>query len=263
MAPPASRQSVAREPYVRVIGKAVAALDQFLNGDSALTLPELSRRLGMSRSTVHRLLTTMERHQLVDRTETGAYELGMHLFQLGSAVQVAAVLSRLARPSLEELAERFAVSSYLSVRDGDRALCVARVDRGPVKTTVYEIGDTLPLNMGAAPTILLADLPAPELDRILNRPLRSMTPHTITDPQAIRRRLDTIRKTRVAYAADDVQVGLAAMGVPVRDRTGSVIAAVSVVALTHWFDGDHYAEIAAALHTTAATIEAQLGPRRD
>lgn len=261
MAPPPRRSPVAREPYVRVIGKAVAALDQFLNGDSVLTLPELSRRLGMSRSTVHRLLTTMEYHQLVDRTETGAYELGMHLFRLGSAVQVAGVLSRLAHPSLEELAERFAVSSYLSVRDGDRALCVARVDRGPVRTTVYEVGDTLSLHLGAGPMILLAELPPAELDRILTRPLPSMTPETITDPPAIRKRLEGIRKTGAAYAADDVQVGLAAMGVRVRDRSGSVIAAVSVVALTHWFDGDHYAEIAAVLRDTAARIEGQLGPR--
>ena len=261
MAARASRQPVVREPYVRVIGKAVAALDQFLNGDGELTLPELSRRLGMSRSTVHRLLTTMEHHQLVDRTETGGYELGMHLFRLGSAVQVAAVLSRLAHPSLEELAERFAVSSYLSIRDGDRALCVARVDRGPVKTTVYQVGDTLPLHLGAGPMILLSDQPTVELDHILTRPLASMTPATITDPQAVRRRLEEIRKTGIAYTADDVQVGLAAMGVRVRDRSGSVIAAVSVVALTHWFDGQRRAEIAATLGETARTIEAQLGPR--
>ena len=82
-------------PYVRVIGKAVAALDAFLDGNAELTSTELARRLGMSRSTVHRLLATMERHRLVDRTETGAYGLGIHLFRLGSAVPVRAVLGRL------------------------------------------------------------------------------------------------------------------------------------------------------------------------
>lgn len=247
-------------PYVRVIGKAVAALDAFLDGSPELTSTELARRLGMSRSTVHRLLTTMERHRLVDRTDTGAYGLGIHLFRLGSAVPVRAVVGRLAEPALSALAERFAVSTYLSVRDGERALCVARIDRGPVRTTTYKVGETLPLHLGAGPNVLLSELPAAELDRILERPLLAMTPHTTVDPDAIRSRLARIRDTGLAYAPDDVEVGLAAMGVPVRDRSGGLVGAVSVVALTPWFSGGHYPAIAAGLRDTAAAIEAELAP---
>jgi len=248
-------------PYVRVIGKAVAALDAFLDGSAELTSTELARRLGMSRSTVHRLLATMERHRLVDRTETGAYGLGIHLFRLGSAVPVRAVLGRLAEPALAALAERFAVSTYLSVRDGERALCIARVDRGPVKTTTYRVGETLPLHLGAGPNILMSGLPASELDRLLERPLLAMTPRTTVDPGAIRSRLAAIRDIGLAYAPDDVKVGLAAMGVPVHDRTGDLVAAVSVVALTPWFSGEHYAAIAAGLRETAAAVEAELAPK--
>ena len=248
-------------PYVRVIGKAVAALDAFLDGNAELTSTELARRLGMSRSTVHRLLTTMERHRLVDRTETGAYGLGIHLFRLGSAVPVRAVLGRLAEPALAALAERFAVSTYLSVRDGERALCIARIDRGPVKTTTYQIGETLPLHLGAGPNVLMAGLPAAELDRILERPLLAMTPHTTVDSAAVRSRLATIRDTGLAYAPDDVEVGLAAMGVPVRPRTGELVAAVSVVALTPWFGGEHYAAMATGLREAAAAVEAELAPK--
>jgi DNA-binding IclR family transcriptional regulator len=248
-------------PYVRVIGKAVAALDAFLDGSNALTAAELARRLGMSRSTVHRLLTTMERHRLVDRTETGAYGLGIHLFRLGSAVPVRAVLGRIAEPALAALAERFAVSAYLSVRDGERALCIARIDRGPVKTTTYQVGETLPLHLGAGPNVLMSELPAAELDRILERRLLAMTPHTTVDPAAIRSRLATIRDTGLAYAPDDVEVGLAAMGVPVRDRSEELVGAVSVVALTPWFGGEHYAAIATGLRETAVAVQVELGPR--
>jgi DNA-binding IclR family transcriptional regulator len=247
-------------PYVRVIGKAVAALDAFLDGNAELTSAELARRLGMSRSTVHRLLTTMERHRLVDRTETGAYGLGIHLFRLGSAVPVRAVLGRLAEPALAALAERFSLSTYLSVRDGERALCIARIDRGPVKTTTYQVGETLPLHLGAGPNVLMSELRVTDLDRMLERPLLAMTPRTIVDPQAIRSRLAMIRASGLAYAPDDVEVGLAAMGVPVRDRAGEPIGAVSAVALTPWFSGEHYAAIATALRETAAVVEAEFGP---
>src|SRR5712692_8360274 len=98
---PASRPSNGTEaPYVRVIGKAVAALDMFLDGNRELTLTELARRLRMSRSTVHRLMVTMQQHRLVERTETGTYRLGIHLFRLGSAVDVRASLGHLAERHL-------------------------------------------------------------------------------------------------------------------------------------------------------------------
>jgi DNA-binding IclR family transcriptional regulator len=107
----------------------------------------------------------------------------------------------------------------------------------------------------------MGGLPAAELDRILERPLLAMTPHTTVDPGALRSRLALIRETGLAYAPDDVEVGLAAMGVPVRDRTDELAAAVSVVALTPWFSGEHYAAIAAGLRETAAVVEAELAPK--
>jgi DNA-binding IclR family transcriptional regulator len=241
-----------------VIGKAVAALDAFLDDDQELTLTELATRLRMSRSTVHRLLATLERHQLVDRTDTGAYRLGIHLFRLGSAVKVRAVLGGLAEAPLTRLAERFAVSSYLSVRDADRALCLLRIDRGPIMAATYQMGDTLSLHLGAGPITLLSSLPPAEVTRILAAPHVELTFRTTVDPAAIRARMATIRGSGVAYAADDVQVGLAAMGVPVRDGSGAVIAAVSVVALTPWFTDEHSKAMADALRLAAGEIEAQL-----
>jgi DNA-binding IclR family transcriptional regulator len=73
--------------------------------------------------------------------------------------------------------------------------------------------------------------------------------------------LAIIRDSGLAYAPDDVEVGLAAMGVPVRDQSGATVAAVSVVALTPWFGGERHAAIAAALRETAAVVEAELGIR--
>lgn len=270
----------AEPPYVRVIGKAVAALEILLAEDREMTLSELARSLEMSRSTVHRLLATLERHRLVDRSEAGTYQLGLQLFRLGSAVRVNAVLGRIALRELEALAERLSLTSYLSVRDRDRALCVVRVDRGPIMATVYQVGDTLPLHVGAGPRILLAAMPDAEVTRIAGTVVAPGAPATASAapgtalgaaPAAasgpapahaaaasIRAAVDEIRRTGVSFAPDDVQVGLAAMGVPVRDRSGAVVAAVSVVALTDWFGDGHRAAIQVALRETAARIEARL-----
>jgi DNA-binding IclR family transcriptional regulator len=245
-------------PYVQVIGKAVALLDALRQAGAALTLGELAQATGLSRATTHRLVLTLARHQLVERLPDGRYRLGLHLFRLGAAVDVWAVLGRIAEGPLEILAERLSNSTYLSVRDRDRALCVVRIDRGPVKATTYEVGDTLPLHVGAAPLILLAALPDDEIDRILARPLDALTPATITDPATIRQRIARVRQEDLAFAPDDVQLGLAAMGVPIRDPAAGIVAAISCVGLNQWFEGPRFTAIEGALRETAATIEQAL-----
>ena len=243
--------------YVRVIGKAAAVLEILLEEDRDLTLSEIGRRLEMSRSTVHRLLATLERHRFVDRTD-GAYRLGLQLFRLGSAVRVNVILGRVAQPELEALAKLLNLSSYLSVRDRDRALCVVRVDAGPIMATTYQVGDTLPLQVGAGPRILLAGLADSELARMATGPRRTRTDGTVAPPDTTGEVAEEVRRAGVAYAADDVEVGLAALGVPVRDPSGDVIAAVSVVALTDWFRDERRTTIERALRETAARIEARL-----
>ena len=255
--PVAQLGDVADTPYVRVIGKAAALLEILLEEDRDLTLSEIGRRLHMSRSTVHRLLATLERHRFVDRTD-GVYRLGLQLFRLGSAVRVNVVLGRVAQPELETLAKRLNLSSYLSVRDRDRALCVVRVDAGPVMASIYQVGDTLPLHMGAGPRILLSALPEAEFAAVVSGPLRPMADASLPSPGALRELVGAIRRTGVSFAADDVEVGLAAMGLPVRDPSGNVVAAVSVVALTDWFRDERRATIEQALRETAARIEARL-----
>ena len=243
--------------YVRVIGKAAAVLEILLEEDRDLTLSEIGRRLEMSRSTVHRLLATLERHRFVDRTD-GAYRLGLQLFRLGSAVRVNVILGRVAQPELEALAKLLNLSSYLSVRDRDRALCVVRVDAGPIMATTYQVGDTLPLQVGAGPRILLAGHADSELARMATGTPRTRTDGTVAPPDTTVEVVEEVRRAGVAYAADDVEVGLAALGVPVHDPSGDVIAAVSVVALTDWFRDERRTTIERALRETAARIEARL-----
>ena len=239
-------------------------LEILLEADRDLTLSEIGRRLEMSRSTVHRLLATLELHRFVDRTD-GAYRLGLQLFRLGSAVRVNVILGRVAHPELEALANLLNLSSYLSVRDRDRALCVVRVDAGPIMATTYQVGDTLPLHIGAGPRILLAGLADSELARMTASPARTRTDRTVAPPDTTAEVPDTtaevveeVRRVGFAYAADDVEVGLAALGVPVRDPSGDVIAAVSVVALTDWFRDERRTTIERALRETAARIETRL-----
>ncbi len=218
-------------PYVSVIGKAIAVLDALLEAGGELSLAELSRRRGMSRTTVYRLLVTLERHGFVERTERGGYALGLHLFMLGSAVHERIALVRLARPHLEAVADAFRVSTYLSVRDGDMALCLARIDRGGVQLAAYRTGETLSLHLGAGPLVLLAGLPDDEVNRILAKPLERPATATIASPASLHASVAAVRASGIAWADGDLEVGVVAVGAPVHDPTARTIAAVSAAGL--------------------------------
>jgi DNA-binding IclR family transcriptional regulator len=134
-----------------------------------------------------------------------------------------------AAPFLATLAQKTQSSVFLSVyRDGE-ALCLARVHGDtPVHVRWWNVGGRMFVHSGAGPRVLLAFQPEQEIDRRLKGKLPKLTHATEIDPKRIRRSLETLRKRGWELAIDDVYVGLAAVGVPIRDKRGAVIAAVSL-----------------------------------
>ena len=125
--------------------------------------------------------------------------------------------------------------------------------------TRYQEGERLPLHVGAGPVVLLAGLADEEVDRILVAPPAALTHYSITDRDAIRARVDQVRRDGVAFSDQDVTVGVGAIGVPIRDSSGRVVAAVSVSGVIQVLFGERQAGIIAALQETAASIGRELG----
>lgn len=212
----------------------------------------------MDRSTVYRILQTLETNRLVARGASG-YRLGVKLFQLGTLVADRNHVRSAAQTPMLELAERFQTGTVLAVRVGHEALCVERIERGPVIVVDFPIGSTLPLHVGAVALLLLAALPDAEVDAVLTEDLRSFNDRTVIDPTAIRRRIRDIRATRLAHSDGDITSGIGAIGAPVRDSSGGVAAAVSAVDLRDRLYNAHMAEIEAAVTVTAQQISQALG----
>jgi DNA-binding IclR family transcriptional regulator len=256
-------QSMPRGPAsVQVLEKAISVLNALLEDGDEMSLADISRATSLSRTTAHRLLATLAHHRFVERTETGRFVLGLHIFMLGSAVHERSELAHLAEPYLTALAERFRLSSYLSVLDGDFALCLERVDRGGVQMAIYRRGEKLPLHLGAGPMVLLASLAEPALERILATALIKPTPLSVIDPAEIRARTVQIRLSGIAYAEGDLEVGVVAIGAPVKPASGSVVAAVSVAGLSQQITPERRPLLVEAVRETANAIaDATIGPR--
>lgn len=249
-----------RANQVLVIDKAARLLDQFRRADT-LTLTELSERLLMSKSTVHRLLSSLEQVGFIEKEgQHIGYRLGVRLFELGSLVQNRMHLRQIALHPMTELVDRTDETAFLTVLDGMRALCIERIEGNHVQVLALNLGGTLPLHVGAGPRVLLAYAPPETREEYLaHQELRRFTPHTITDPSALRADMAQVRQQGYALSEEDVTIGVAALGVPLFDHTGGVIGALSLSGITPRWTHAHTFDLLTDLRAVGEQISRRMG----
>lgn len=209
------------------LGDAVALLDALAaGGDSGPT--RLAGVTGLRRRDVDALLERLLALDLVEQ-EGGSYRLGLQLFRLGAAVGRRLEPRLAARTELERLHRATEETVYLCVRRGDDALCVDRIDGLWVQSMALRLGETLPLHLGAASRVLLAHETAAFRRAYLARaPFEALTPNTLVTREAVAHELTRVRERGYAVSDEDIRLGIASVGAPVRDHTGAVCAAISV-----------------------------------
>lgn len=249
-------------PKLRTVERALALLLAFSREQPELTLTELSRKLRLSPSTIHRLLGTLELYGFVEQSEQNSkYRLGLTLFKLGALVQVNMNVRRQAEPALRRLARRTEETAYLYIVDNNEALCLDRAEgQHLVRVLTSDVGGRLPLNCGAAPRTLLAFLPDTEIQQILTEEkLKQMTSNSLLQPEAIWADVQLTRAREYVFSLGDVVIGVAAVGAPVRDASGRVVAALSVAGISPRFGEDRLPNLIAAVQEEAKAVSVSLG----
>jgi len=216
---------------IPAIDRMMEVLEQLELRDRGTSISDLVAQLNLPRTSIYRILNSLQLHDMVSRDESGAYRLGRRL--LGLASHVAASTSPLdlvafAGPVLDQLSGNLGEGSKLSVLDNEGVLVLAAVQgRRPYALSVAP-GQRMPVHAGAASKLLLAYQSAVSLTMWLSRPLPAFTPKTITDPKRLRAELARIR--RLGWAQDKGESGpsILAFAAPVFDKEGTVLAAISV-----------------------------------
>jgi DNA-binding IclR family transcriptional regulator len=249
-----------QQNQVLVIGKAARLLEAFRSDDS-LGLSELSERLGMSKSTAHRLLSSLEQVGFVTReSKPGTYRLGLKLFELGSLVQERLELRRIALPFMSRLVDQTDETAFLVIRDGLQGACIERIDGRHVQSLVLKMGGSLPLHAGAGTRCLLAYSPPEVLEQLLAAgPLEVFTPYTVIDPDAVRADVVHTRRQGYALSYQDVTIGVVAVGAPLFDHRNVVVGALSVCGITPRWTDEHMAQVSALLFAAARQISLKMG----
>jgi DNA-binding IclR family transcriptional regulator len=246
---------------VQSVERAIAILKSFSIEKPERGVGELSQELGLHKSTVSRLMTTLERGGLLARdSESKRYRLGISL--LGLAAQVVSYLDvrQVARPFLRQLADDCQESVNLVVLDGDQVVNLEQFI--PPKRQVKNIGRPgrrMCAHCTAAGRVLLAYLDEEELDQILAGPLARFTSATVTDPEELRQVLARVREQGYAAVEEELERGLNAVAAPIYDHTAQVVAAATVAGPAYRLPASIFPQLAAQLRQITTRISALLG----
>jgi DNA-binding IclR family transcriptional regulator len=239
---------------VQSIERAFAVLRSLTGGPAGVT--ELADRVELPKSTVSRLLATLEELGAVEQVEAGGnYRIGSAMLELGSAASPGRSLVAAAHPQLAELARSTGEAAGLSVADGNDMLYLDQVNPDTELQVRDWTGTRIAMHAVPSGQVLLASAPAARVQAYLRSPMASFTPHTIVDPAVLQDRLSEIGRVGFAWAIDEFAMGLSSVAAAVRDADGNAVAALHVYGPTYRFPGDRdVAELGRQVVEAAAKI---------
>lgn len=246
------------------VRNAARVLRSFTHADQELGVSEIARRLGLSTSTTHRLVATLEAERLLEQNRrTGRYRLSLALFELGSTVAAHVDLHEAAVSAIHALRHSVGEMVHVGVLDGVEVVYLERLESPHLLPLFRQIGYRQPAHATSAGKVMLAALDQPELERRLaGVQLTALTPHTINDVGALRDELALVRRRGWALNIEEGRLGLSSVGAPVRLPGGSVIAAVTIVGSSERLNPQDLHRYRAAVVETAAVIGRRMGRRR-
>ncbi|MET8861379.1 IclR family transcriptional regulator [Nonomuraea sp. NPDC004580] len=214
--------------HVQSLARGLAVIRAFSAAQPELTLSQVARATGLSRAAARRFLITLTDLGYV-RTDGRLFALTPRVLELGYAYLSSLSLPEVADPHLERLAAEVRESASVAVLDGEDVVYVARVATARIMRVTINIGTRFPAYCTSMGRVLLAGLPAAELDAYLERAeLRRLTSRTIVLPAALRAELDEVRGRGWAMVDQELEEGLRSIAAPIMDRSGRTVAAVNV-----------------------------------
>jgi IclR family KDG regulon transcriptional repressor len=216
------------------VANSLRLIKAFSEDEYEIGISDLAKRLGLAKSTVHRLASTLlEQGMLEQNPADGKYHLGLALFELGTMVRRKMDFTAEARPFLRTLMEKTGETVHLAILDHDSILYVITHESKQALRMGSKVGTRAPVHSTAVGKVLLASQPEEEIERIVARGLPQSTPSTLVDAKALRRELATVKAQGHAVDDEESEIGLRAIAAPIRNYAGEVVAAISIAGPVH------------------------------
>jgi IclR family transcriptional regulator, KDG regulon repressor len=218
---------------IQAVERAASILDALAQCGQGAGLGTLSARVGLSKGTTHRILSSLMYLDFVRQdTATRDYALGFKLVELGSCLLEQIDLRKEAEQFLHDLSRRTNETTYLVILNRTEVIYLEKIeseDASTVLRATAKVGQRNAANSCAVGKTLLAELPDDELDALIREmPLIQKTENTITDPLQLKEHLKMVRARGYAVDDEESERGIRCVAAPVRDERGRAVAAVSI-----------------------------------
>lgn len=215
---------------IQSVDRALTILEIIADSDDGLTLAQIAERIGLPKSTVHGLVSTLRDHKYVKQAEEdGRYLLGIHLFELGTRLARSWDIRDAAKPAMRWLSKEFGETVHLGCEENGEVLYLDKIAADSLVTIVSDIGARLPMHCSGIGKALLAHKSEAEIKRhIANLGLAPLTGRTITKADDLMKELEKVREQGFALDDGEIMEGLRCVGAPIFDADGIVRYAISV-----------------------------------
>ena len=213
------------------IQKALDILNLFHEHES-MSFMEIQKRIGFNKSTLFRIIATLVHNHFLRKTESGRYELGLAIFILGHRIALERHLKSIASPLMKKLSDELQFTVHLGIIERDNIIIIEKAEPLRNIKMVSRVGTSVPAHCTSQGKTLLAFSPHETVERIVNAyGLNRFTPNTITTYDSLLIELEQIRKRGYAVDNSEHEKNIKCIGVPILDREGAVVAALSVTGL--------------------------------
>lgn len=249
-----------RTETIQSIERAISILRSFTEAEPELRVTELAQRLDLHKSTVSRILGTLEQEGLVGQNrETGKYRLGLGLVSLAGVALGRLDVRGAAQPHLDDLVELSQETVNVTVLDGPECVTIERVaSPRPIRYMGW-IGRRTPIHCTAAGKVLVASLSPENRQALLPQPLHCFTERTVVDMKELEEELDAIAEQGYAIVEEEFEEGFSAIAAPVHDHGRLAVGAISIAGPAYRLEGERLQTLIEPLIAVTRRISADLG----
>lgn len=245
---------------VRSLARGLQILSLFAPERPTLSVGEISRELGLAKSSTYRFVATLRDSGYVTRIpHSDRYTLDTQFLRFGEVVRASTELERAARPHLERLAEHIEETVVLVVRSGDRGAVVEVAESPHPVRFIPTAGWSFPLHCGSSGKLLLAYLSDAQREQYLSRRLEKMTERTIVETELLEQEFANIRRRGFATCFGECMLGVRTLAAPVNSAAGTVVAAVAVAGPAARLTARRERALIPAVVDCGAAISAEFG----
>lgn len=242
------------------VRKALSIVECISQSADGATLEELSKKLGMNRSTLIRLMAPLQDYELVFKNpETGTYQMGIKALQWARISVSRLDVRKVAYPFMRDLMQSHNETVFLAIHDDAHIVYIDKVESQNTIRMVAQIGGRMPVHSTATGKAILAHLSTEEVEKVCKKGLKQCTPFTLTTCSQLKENLKGVRNLGYSIDKEENELGVVSIAAPIFDRKSHVIAAISIAGPSFRITPDYMSVLGESVKKAGMGISKVLG----